>query len=150
MTPMTDAPIKAAGKAADWKKNAQHTITLPSGTAVEITVPSLPQLARAGEIPNDLLAVATAAVKEEEITAEHLGKLADFHKWLIPKMVVKPTITPEDVAELPYEDIEMLVEIAGRQRDTDAVGHQLGGLETTAEWRDFRDQLAGLAAVVGP
>jgi hypothetical protein len=52
--------------------------------------------------------------------------------------VKEPVITEEDVHDLPFEDVELLVEIATRQRDLDAVGNHVGGLHTNKQWRQFR------------
>jgi hypothetical protein len=60
-------------------------------------------------------------------------------EFLLPKMVLEPTITPEDVKDIPTEDKEMLVAFANRARDLDAVGHHLAGLERLADWRRFRN-----------
>jgi hypothetical protein len=60
--------------------------------------------------------------------------------------VVEPKITIDDVPELPYEDIEMLAELATRQRDLDAVGNHIGGLHEVEAFRTFR----GLGAADSP
>jgi hypothetical protein len=57
--------------------------------------------------------------------------------------VAEPDITPEDVPDLPVLDRDMILEFALRQRDTDAVGHQLYGLEKLDSWVRFRRRGAG-------
>lgn len=136
--------------AAAWKKKAGHPVTLPSGAVVRLKVPNLAQLAKTGELPNDLVRVAIpevagaepAPLSEEEALAA-IQKLADFQTWITTVAVVSPEITAEDVPELPTEDTEMIVAIATRQRDLDAVGHHIGGLEASADFRRFRNLPAG-------
>lgn len=141
-----------ASKSA-WKKAGVHTVTLPSGTVVKIRIPNLSQMAQAGELDNELLqyAVPSAADLDPDAEAptseqkkENLTKLARFHQWLISKTLVDPTLTPDEVKDtVPTPDLEVLVELASRKRDLDAVGHQLGGLEVSADWRKFRGIDAG-------
>src|SRR5688572_20448247 len=110
----------AAGASAlgKWKKAKRHEVTLASGTVVEIELPNLPALIKGGEIPNTLLDVAIAQQKlDAEITPEQIKEQFVFYRFLVAKTVVSPEITEDDVEELPYEDVEMLVEFATRQRD---------------------------------
>jgi hypothetical protein len=141
----TPEPIpQAVASVDDW--NAAKIfkgITLPSGTVVDITLPDLPELAKAGDIPNELLDVAAKiqkAVEDERgLDADALVNVASFQEYILPRMLVKPEITAEDVGRLPAADKELLTAIASRKRDLDAVGHQLAGLETQASWRRFRE-----------
>lgn len=134
----------------NWKKARDHTVTLPSGTVVKIAIPNLPALVKAGVVPNELLEAAKKRVQPEDVTPDDIKAEADFNAYLVSKMIVEPTgIEPDDVPELPYEDVTMLVEFATRQRDVDAVGHQLGGLETVDEYRSFRAEQLGVAAALG-
>lgn len=143
----TAAPAKPVSKSA-WKKAGVHTVTLPTGSVVEIRIPDLAAMAKNGELENDLLEYAVPAGpkpgdKNEEPTAEqkkeNLTKLANFHDWLVSHALVNPALTPEEVAStVPTPDKEVLVELATRRRDMDVVGHHIGGLEVSAEWRKFR------------
>jgi hypothetical protein len=127
-----------------WKGAKAHSVTLPSGTVVKFQIPNLAVMAKSGQLPNSLLAVAVpGSVKEDDVTSpeeaqERIARLADFQKWLIAKAVVEPEISEEDVADLPTEDVDCLVELATRGRDQDAIGHHIGDLEKSAEWRRFR------------
>lgn len=129
-----------------WKKAGVHTVTLPSGAVVDIRIPNLAQMAKAGELDNDLLQYAVPnlpADDNEEPTPEqkkeNLTKLANFHAWLVSKTLVDPKLEPEEVADtVPTPDLEVLVELASRRRDMDVVGHHIGGLEVSAEFRKFR------------
>jgi hypothetical protein len=142
----------AVSKSA-WKKAAVHTVTLPSGMEVDITVPSLSKLAKLGKLENALLSDATPApIEGQEVVAPNpdapptveerkkaLADLADFQSWLVSITLVDPKLTPEEVLEyVPTEDLEVLVEFATRKRDMDVKGHHLGGLEKSADWREFR------------
>lgn len=145
---MTTAEAQITSKTA-WQKAKTHTITLPSGTAVEIQLPNMPLLIKAGDIPNHLLDVAVKVQTAQTVDVEMIQAQADLIRFLIPRIVVKPAITEEDVESIPYEDIEMLMEFANRQRDFDAVGHHLAGLETSDQFRKFRGLDAGDADFQG-
>lgn len=136
MTEVTKS--KAASKTA-WKKASVHEgVTLPSGTVVDINIPSLPKLIKAGQVPNHLIDIAIEQGSAEKITKEVLEQTWEFTQYIIPQMVVNPAITAEDVDDLPPLDLEMLISFASRVTDVDAVGHQLGGLETQSSFRDIR------------
>lgn len=124
---------------ASWKKAATHPVTLASGTEVDIKVPNLPELVASGDFPNHLVDVAIdVASGETKVTAEEVKSQAEFYRHLISKTVVNPAVTPDDVKDIPFEDIELLASIATRQRDVDALGHHIAGLEKNADWRRFR------------
>lgn len=124
---------------SNWKKARRHVVTLPSGVEVAIEIPNLPQLIKAGQLSNELINAALGATTgDEKITRETIEQQADVYNKLVVLTVKDPEVTEADVAELPYEDVEMIVELATRQRDIDAVGHHIGGLEKTEEFRKFR------------
>lgn len=125
-------------KADAWKAAGTHDITLPSNTQVKIRVPNLPTLVKTGQLPNALVAEALTTIQSGELTAEVISQQAEFYNKLVVASVVDPAVTEEDVPELPFEDVEMIVEIATRQRDTDALGHHIAGLHTSKDWRKFR------------
>lgn len=124
----------------DWKKAKRHSVTLPSGFEVEVEIPNLPQMVKTGQIPNNLLDAALGAIKQQTITKELIEEQADFFNLLVSTMVKDPAITVEELEndEVPYEDVELLVEIGTRQRDLDALGRHISGLHTSEEWRKFR------------
>lgn len=139
MTATAVAPKTAAKKTtAGWKKAKRHDVTLPSGFEVAIEIPNLPAMVKAGQVPNDLIDAALGAMQKQEITAELIKEQADFFNLLVITMVKEPEITMEDVEDLPYEDVELLVEIGTRQRDLDALGRHIAGLHKSDEWRKFR------------
>lgn len=131
-----------------WKKAKTHTVTLPSGVMVEIQIPNLAKMAKGGELPNDLIAHAAPAAlapgeepekPTDEERIKNLSTLAEFQAWLVSTMLIDPKLTPDEVLEVvPTPDLEVLVELASRRRDMDVVGHHIGGLEVSAEFRKFR------------
>jgi hypothetical protein len=131
-----------------WKKAKVHTVTLPSGVQVEIIIPNLAKMAKGGELPNDLIKHAAPeplapgaepTPPNEAERLENLKTLAEFQSWLVSSMLVSPKLDPDEVLDVvPTPDLEVLVELASRRRDMDVVGHHIGGLEVSAEWRKFR------------
>lgn len=134
---------KQATTAEEWKEAAVHKgITLASGRVVDIKLPNLTALAKADAIPGELLELVTEVVTNggvDGVDTTLLGRLDALHRFLVAETVVNPDISEADVDALPPEDVATLVEFAFRQRDTDVIGHHLGGLETVAEWRRFRN-----------
>lgn len=125
---------------AQWKKNKRHVVTLPSSSVVEIEIPDLPELVKSGGIPNDLIDVAIGVASGKKVTKDDIIEHADFFNKLAALTVKEPKVTEEDFASgaLPFEDKEMLVEFATRQRDIDAVAHHLAGLEKSKSFRQLR------------
>jgi hypothetical protein len=122
----------------EWKALRRHEITLPSGAQVEIEIPNMPVLIKAGRIPNRLIQTVIQFQSASRVTQEMLEEEADFTNLIVSLTVKSPELTPEDVPDVPYEDQSMIVEFAMRARDMDAVGHHLGGLETVESFRDVR------------
>lgn len=134
--------VKLTATKTAWKRAATHDgIVCPSGTVVSIKLPNLPKLAEAGEIPNELVDLATAAeqVTPGQVPQDVLGKLSKLQDFIVAETVVKPEIKPEEVADLPYEDLEFLAELAHRRRDVDALGNQIAGLDKLDKYATFRD-----------
>lgn len=143
-TTPTEAPASVQSASA-WKDKGTHTVTLPSGAVVSIKVPNLIAMVKGNRIPNELLSVVVGKDANAPATPEgqasaiaELNETAAFDEFIVPLTVVSPTITAEDVPDLPTADVIMLRQIATRQTDMDAVGHQLGGLETIESFRQFR------------
>jgi len=142
MSDQATTKTKSASKEA-WKKaNVHKGVTLPSGTVVDITIPSLPRLIKAGQVPNHLIDVAVEQGSADKIDREVLEQTWEFTRFIVPQMLANPSITEEDVEDLPALDLEMLISFASRVTDIDAVGHQLGGLETQASFRNLRGVFA--------
>lgn len=124
-----------------WKKNAVHYPMLPSGSVVGMIVPDLNALIESGDIPNHLLDAAISvagAPQDQPPTKELLVKQREFTDVLTAKAVVEPKVTEEDARDLPYEDKEMITAIATRQRDLDAEGRHIAGLDKSEKFRKFR------------
>lgn len=137
--------------AAAWKKAKRHTITLPSGTVIDIELPNIQFLLKTGQVPNTLVQLVTTGSADPnfKITPELLAEQFDFTAFIVAQTVVEPKIEVEDVKDLPAEDLEMIVDFAMRNRDLDAVGHHLAGLETQSSFRTFRGLDAGYASPSG-
>ena len=138
MTEVTDTKTLSA---AGWKKNAVHTPLLPSGSRVKLKIPDLPRLIETGKIPNHLLDAALGVASNGEDTKpskELITQQREFTDTLVMLTVVEPKLTEEDMDDIPYEDKEMIVAFATRQRDLDAEGEHLAGLTTSAKFRKFR------------
>lgn len=133
-----------------WFKAARHEgVTLPSGTVVTIQLPNLALMLKTGNIPNSLVEAAVeqqnaVSKGDTQITREMIEQQWDYYSFLVSKTVVEPSITQEEVAEIPAEDVEMLVEFATRQRDMDAVFRHIGGLDKLESFRRFRSISGGL------
>lgn len=136
------AAMKTKNK-TEWKKKAVHSnVVLPSGAVISVKVPNIAALAQSGEIPNELVDIATATsnmASPEDIPADALEKLAKLQNYLIALTVVEPSITEDDVKDLPAEDIPFITDIAYRQRDIDAVGRSIAGLDRVGKYARFRD-----------
>lgn len=136
--------------ASAWAEAKRHIVVLPSGVSVGIEVPDLPELIKAGQIPNELVNVAIESAKGDvELKREHVEAQPEFYR-LITKLTVKePEVDDALYDKLPTEDKEMIVELATRQRDLDAEGNHLGGLHTSKKWRTFRGLDFGVTDVEG-
>jgi hypothetical protein len=136
-----------------WKKAAVHEgITLPSGTVVSIRLPNLSLMLKTGNIPNTLVDAAVEMQNviskgNAEITREMIEQQWDYYSFLVSKTVVEPELTAEEVAEIPAEDVEMLVEFATRQRDIDAVYRHIAGLDKLESFRRFRSLSSGITGL---
>lgn len=76
--------------------------------------------------------------------SEVFPQAAEMKNWLVSHMVVSPPIEPEDVKELPKQDVLMLLDFAERRRNTDAAGVVLP-IVVLEEFSSFRDESAGAA-----
>lgn len=148
----TDPKLPKAKSAAALKKAGLFEgVTLPSGIQVDIRLPNFTQMVAAGAIPNELVDTAIQAgaraseeeqakrkEKTNEERIEEIKKDWEFVKFILPVTLVTPEIKADDVDGLNPADIDLLVALAARITDTDAIGHQLGGLETQSSFRKHR------------
>lgn len=118
----------------------RHYITLPSSAVVGIEIPDLAELIASGKLPNSLVDIAIEVAKgnQADITADAIKEQPAFYKHVVQLAVKEPEVTDDLYAKLPTEDKEMIVEIATRQRDVDAVYDHIGGLHKNDKWRKFR------------
>ena len=133
-------------KLEQWKAKRETggQVTLPSGTKVRIEVPNIVTMLAHGEVPNELVKYAAdtadslqAGLLDSDI--EKIKEASDYLNWLVATTIKEPEgVTADDVKDLPTEDTDMILEFALRQREVDALGHQLYGMETNEEWRKFR------------
>lgn len=131
-----------------WKAAKTHEVTLPSGAEVKIELPDLARMIKSGQVPNELLDVATKVGAGQAIQAEDdvekrkelLAQATDFNALLVESTVVEPKVTAAEViaGDIPSEDADYLVQLALRKTDFDAVGKHLGGLDTVKSFREIR------------
>lgn len=136
------------GRAVDsveaWSAAGVHNILCPSGVRVDIRIPDLPAIIEGGDLPQHLLDAALGVANKlsrgetQKPTKELIGKEREFTDFLVATTLVKPRVTPEQAAQVPYEDKELIVAIATRQRDMDAEYEQIGGLTKSEKYRRFR------------
>lgn len=138
--PPTRGPDRVTSKDAWAKRGVHEGVTLPSGAVVDIKLPNLPLLIKSGTLPNPLLAQALESRKQTEIDREWIERNWEFTIFIVPRTVVSPEVTEDDVAsgDLPVEDLEQIVAFASRTTDMDAVGRHIGGLDTVKSFRDAR------------
>jgi hypothetical protein len=142
--PTETTPGRARPKsAAEWGKRGVHTVVLPSNTEVDIRIPDIPKLIKEEKLPNHLIDVAIRVAQgTQQVSSEHIKEQPEFYANLVALTVVEPQVTAEDCLAdpplVPYEDQELLVELATRQRDLDAEGNHIAGLDKSEKWRKFR------------
>lgn len=138
---MSNAKNTQAATLAQWTEAAQHYPLLPSGVRVGIRIPDLPAMIETGEIPQHLLDAALGVAntgEDAKPTKELIIQQREFTDLLVQKSVVEPALSDEDVKKVPFEDKEMIVAFATRQRDIDAEGAHIAGLDTSSKFRRFR------------
>lgn len=119
-----------------WKKRRTHNITLDSGAQVRVTYPDMAALFQADALPAELVHVAVMDQFAPDKLRDMIGDadkerdlLRDYYEFgvrLAHAMLVEPKLSLDEFREIPPEDVEMLRDIALRQRDTDARGVKLG------------------------
>lgn len=141
---------RRARTAADLKRRAVHdNVVLPSGAIVSIRLPNLPLLVKSGKLPNALVDAAIRSRNVEEVTREMIEEEWDYTEFIIPLILVEPEVEAADVQEMDPSDIQLLLSFVARITDTDAIGRQLGGLDTQESFREFRAEQSLRAALGG-
>lgn len=155
-TTETESPPPASKTLADWSNRGHHKITCPTGFQPTIRFPDLAALVRNDALPEQLLNVALREIIGSNEDGKRLAdqirrgelkeattfvhELIDLQRYLAVEAIVDPPVTMEDVEQgkVPPEDLEMIREIAMRERDTDARGRIIGVLPLDA-FTTFRD-----------
>lgn len=154
---MTDALAapeakKADSKTALFKRRTHEGVTLPSGAVVTIQLPDVTDMIASNALPNHLVEAALREDKPgQDLSNEERIKRTkenqEFVAFIVPHVLVEPKVTEEEVSKLDPRDRDLLAAFATRVTDIDAVGHQLGGLETQRSFRVARG-LLGLDEVL--
>jgi hypothetical protein len=101
-----------------WKAKSLHTIPLPSGAEVSIRLPNVSKMVIGGDFPNALRDIALRELQgldRGELTMEQLEAAVTFGNYVVCATVVDPKLTPDDLDELPQEDVEALAALAKRE-----------------------------------
>lgn len=126
---------------AGWKRQAVHTVTLPSGAVADIRIPDITGLIESGAIPNDLLDAALGQVNRqpgEKMTKAEVQQEHEFRRLIVALTVVSPKLEASEVDSIPSEDKDLLIAIATRRTDMDAEGSHIAGLDKSEKFRRFR------------
>jgi len=94
-------------------------------------------------VSEELMASLPDDAETVAITPETLQRFDDYHRFLISRALVDPELSYDELQEgspvrPPQEDLDLLVEILTRGRDTDAAGVKLG-VEPLDRWATFRE-----------
>lgn len=149
---MTEPKIEKPVTKVAWKKRRRHEgITCPSGAVVTVEIPDLNALISSGYLPNELLTAAVKLSQGDNSAAtdpDSYRQESIYKQKLVIKTVVEPKLDETDFGDdgIPQEDIEFLTQIATRQRDMDAAGKHIGGLEKIQSFRDLRGIYSGVEA----
>jgi hypothetical protein len=135
-----------------WKKLTVHSVWCPTGARVKIRFPNMSALFRSNALPTELVHVAfmdkfapdmlRQIIGDADKEAELLRNFDDLQNRLVVDMLVEPKLTLGELHQVPQEDLEMLKEIAMRERDTDARGVRLGVVSLDA-FQTFREAHEG-------
>lgn len=127
-----------------WGAAGVHNILCPSGVRIDIRIPDLAAIIEGGDLPQHLLDAALGVAtklsrgENQKPTKDLISKEREFTDFLVATTVVEPKLTPDQAAKVPYEDKELIVALATRQRDMDAEYEQIGGLNKSERYRRFR------------
>lgn len=155
-TTKTGARSRANGKPDiatldDLRATREVVALLPSGYRVRIRPPNMELHALSGGLPSRLRRLATVGAPElnrmlsnREEADEALLETRDYLVAVVREMVIDPdlsslrTFEELDAILLPA-DFHFLLEIGQRERDYDAEGKRLWGIEPLGRWETFRD-----------
>jgi hypothetical protein len=127
-----------------------------SGIRITLRIPDLATLIRNDAVPVELMGIALREVLgsnedgkrladqvrkgEHKEATELVHQIIDLQRFLTVEAIVEPELTLADVeaGAVPAEDLELIRQIAMRERSTDAKGVVLGVLPLDA-FTTFRD-----------
>jgi hypothetical protein len=145
-----------------WAQAGLHRAWMHSGIRITLRIPDLATLIRNDAVPVELMGIALREVlasnedgkrladqvRKGELreATELVNQIIDLQRFLAVEAIVEPEVTLADVEEgaIPAEDLELIRQIAMRERSTDAKGVVLGVLPLDA-FTTFRDLHAVLA-----
>jgi hypothetical protein len=90
------------------------------------------------ESPSDTPLTAEQKKEQEDERYKTAQELVELMDALIIEMLVEPVMSKEEIADIPGEDRDMLIAIAQRERNTDALGVRLGVAPLIA-FHEFRE-----------
>lgn len=155
-----------AGSKTDWKRRAgPHNVTLQSGQKVTIRVFGVGELLVRDAIPEDLrdtVALHLMNLDKGGIGAVIGADLLDLNRngddpaasetfqarlrdarrmsvLLVSEALVSPTMTPAELEEIPWEDVEELTRLCTGQQRFDSRGVTVGA-ERIDAWATFQDE----------
>lgn len=133
-----------------WKRRAgPHKVTTKSGQPIEFRLMGLGELTLRGLLPTQLRELVSldvlnkaqggiAAViaddivkavdgpEQQETLDRHLSELYELNKHLVAAALVEPPLTVEQLAEIPFEDLEECVRLITGQQPFDSRGVRVG------------------------
>lgn len=144
--PETNGSIDLAG----WKAGGNFPCMLPSGAEVIVRPLRIEHYYSFGRTPDYLRVIALGDLRDaigdsEKVSPIDRAKaweefLVEYLKPAICQVVVSPAgLTPEDLADLPPEDVDFLGALVQRRVTEDARGRTLG-IEPLDRWATFRDK----------
>ena len=163
-TAKSSTPDGWAASGAAWKKRGgPHRITLPSGQRVLARVLGLASMAALDGLPRDLSdavllhvanleagglpAVIGAELAQADAGDDDAAERADRHvqeflaltKHLVAAALVEPQLTPDELSDVPEQDLEFLMRIVTARQAYDAEGVRIG-VEPVDAWATFRHE----------
>lgn len=148
---MAATQASQATSKANWKKLSVHKVTLATGAVVRMRIPNLALLMKNDAVPEQLRGVAlkelsgltkpevndAGEIKLPELTEADVNSLYELYEWIVCEALIDPVLTPEELGDYPQEDLELITQIATRERTTDAAGVRLG-VDPVSRWEVWR------------
>lgn len=133
---ITEQPHNTTTSFERWLERGVHEMETVTGVTVKVRLPDLATLVARQRVPDHLRVIAAqtflrnvkieTGIEDNPVDLDKLGELYELNMWLVAEMLVDPVLDVDQVKQLPSEDIDLLLDIALRERDTDARGRRLG------------------------